>query len=171
MEYLLSLLLRFDTWLESVEQAYRNRNMNPNPLPNEQNSTQTPPIVSEVSSTPTENRLAEFFQRIAAYEGANPANNNPTNERYYWGGYLPKYGIVKESPGGFAMFSTLELGIEYDMTCLQEMVLNHPEWDFYDFFAVFAPSKDKNNPVKYAKTISSEMGVAPTTNLKTTLNI
>lgn len=116
-------------------------------------------------------RLPEFFKCISGYEGANPANNNPTNERYYFGGYLPKYGVVKESTGGFAMFETLEIGTQYDMECLREMVVNHPKWDFYDFFATFAPSKDNNNPVLYAKSIAAEMQVEPTSNLKTTLNI
>lgn len=128
-------------------------------------------ITPMTEPVPPVSRLPEFFKCISQYEGANPANNNPTNERYYFGGYLPKYGVVKESIGGFAMFETLEIGTEYDTECLREMVTNHPQWDFYDFFAVFAPSKDNNNPVLYAKTIAAEMQVEPTSNLKTTLNI
>ena len=150
-------------WIEVAEEAYRNRNM-----PDE---TQSPPVTSEVSVTPPASRLPEFFRRISNYEGANPENNNPINERYYYGGYLPKYGVVKCSSGGFAQFSTLELGIEYGMTCLQEMVLNHPEWDFLDFFNRFAPSSDGNNTVLYARTIAAEMQVVVTANLKSTLEI
>lgn len=166
METLLRLWNTFDTWLENKVAPFTNRNMEP-----EQTIIQTPPITSEVLSTPTENRLAEFFQRIATYEGANPENNNPLDERYYFGGYLPKYGTVRESSGGFAMFETLAIGVEYGMECLRERVLNHPELDFLDFFNVFAPRKDGNNPIKYAKTVALEMGTVATANLKNTLNL
>ena len=154
-------LVAVDNTIARAEAWYNERNMEPVPL------TAEPAETAQFAPS----RLPEFFKCIAAYEGANPANNNPTNERYYFGGYLPKYGVVKESSGGFAMFETLEIGIEYDTTCLSEMVTNHPEWDFLDFFSVFAPTKDKNDPVLYAKTISSEMGVVVTSNVKTTLNL
>ncbi len=39
------------------------------------------------------------FQNFCAFiknkENANPANNNPFDDRFYFGGYLPKYGIVQ----------------------------------------------------------------------------
>lgn len=113
----------------------------------------------------------KFCAAIIQYEGANPANNNPFNDKYYFGGYLSKYGIVKESVGGFAIFETLELGTEYGTTIITQMIDKHPEWNFYDFFGVYAPTKDKNNPVRYAQTIAAEVGVEPTANLKSTLNI
>lgn len=125
----------------------------------------------DIKSTMPETPFLKFCALIRNYEGANLANNNPYNERYYWAGYLPKYGVVKESSGGFAVFSTPELGEEYGEECIRERILNHPEWDFLDFFNSWAPSKDKNNPVLYAKTIAAEMGSVVTANLKNTLNL
>ena len=116
-------------------------------------------------------KLPLFFAAIRMYEGANPANNNPYDFRYYRGGYLPKYGVVKCSSGGFAMFSTLALGMEYGETCITEMIHNHPEWNFLDFFNVYSPVDDNNDPTLYADTVAKEVGAAPTDNLKTTLGI
>ena len=127
--------------------------------------------VASIPGAPTQSRFLEFCGYIKIYEGANPANNNPYDFRYYFGGYLPKYGIVKESSGGFAMFETLALGEEYGQTCITEMVQNHPEWDFLDFFNRFAPPSDNNNTILYAKTIASQMKVDVTSNLKQTLGI
>ncbi len=113
----------------------------------------------------------KFCDFIKGYEVANPVNNNPFNDRYYWGGYLPKYGIVKESPGGFAMFETLALGEMYGETIVREIVNKHSQWNFYNFFALYAPTKDHNNPVAYAEAGALYMSVEPTANLKNTLNI
>lgn len=120
---------------------------------------------------PLESLFTTFCAKIIQYEGAVAANNNPFNDKYYFGGYLPKYGTVKESVGGFAMFSTYALGYEYGTTIITEMCNAHPTWDFLDFFATYAPSKDNNNPVVYAKTIAAEMGTIATTILKTFLGI
>ncbi len=117
------------------------------------------------------NRFLQFCGFIKTYEGANPANNNPYDFRYYFGGYLPKYGIVKESTGGFAMFESLQIGEEYGQTCIREMILNHPEWNFYDFFNRFAPPSDNNNTSAYAEAGAKYMGVEVTSNLKQTLEL
>lgn len=153
MQKLIELLKKLDDVLNKLYEEYQNRNMPP----------------EQPAHLPTDAlpRFQEFCNCIKNYEGANPANNNPYNERYYWAGYLPKYGVVKESPGGFAMFETLQIGELYGETCIRLMITNHPDWDFLDFFNIFAPAKDKNNPVLYAKTIASEMKVDVLTNLKT----
>ena len=136
-----------------------------------------PPQTPENAPQPTElaptdvTRFPQFVALIAQYEGAVPANNNPYNFKFFRGGYLPKYGVVKCSVGGFAMFSTLALGEEYGQTCIKEMIDNHPEWNFWDFFEEFAPVSDDNNTLLYADTIAKEMGTVATTNLKTFLNV
>lgn len=123
--------------------------------------------VHPVVMTPIQN----FGKFIESYEGANPANNNPGDFRFYFGGYLPKYGLVKESQGGFAIFETYDLGWEYMINSITQMVNNHSQWDFFDFFSVYAPWKDHNDPVKYAKAGAAWMKVEPTANLKGTLNL
>ncbi len=135
----------------------------PQAAQNAPSATQTP--------QPTVSRFPEFCALIKTYEGANTANNNPYDEKYYFGGYLPKYGVVKESPGGFAMFESLALGELYGETCITEMIDHHPEWNFFQFFSVYAPANDKNDPVLYANTIAKQMGTVATTNLKTFLGL
>ena len=130
----------------------------------------TPPVVPPVETKPA-SRFPAFCSGIRTYEGANPANNNPYNFRYYFGGYLPKYGVVKESVGGFAMFETLLLGEAYGQTCIMEMIMNHPKWNYFDFFNRFAPPADNNNTELYASTIAAEIGVESTANLKNSLNL
>lgn len=122
-----------------------------------------------VPQTESVNRWQLFFGSIKTYEEANPANNNPYNFRYYFGGYLPKYGVVKESSGGFAMFESLALGELYGQTCIIEMVQNHPEWNFLDFFTRFAPPSDGNDTSLYAATVAKWCGTVPTTILSTFL--
>lgn len=122
--------------------------------------TQPAPVTPVVPTLTNFNRFCGF---IIQYEGANTANNNPFDDKYYYGGYLAKYGTVKESSGGFAMFSTYELGYEYGSTIVKEILTAHQDWDFFDFFAYYAPTKDDNNPVLYGKTVAGWCGVPPTT--------
>jgi hypothetical protein len=116
---------------------------------------------------PNTSLFTTFLSAIRTYEGANPANNNPYDFRYYPGGYLPKYGVVKESAGGFAMFETLALGELYGETCIKEMIQNHPTWTFLDFFSRYAPSSDNNNPTAYSDFVAKACGVPPTSVLST----
>lgn len=131
--------------------------------------------VQSVSMATTTSASQSNFERfcgfIKTYEGANPLNNNPYDFRYYFGGYLPKYGTVKESSGGFAMFETLAIGEEYGETCITEMVQNHPEWSFNDFFNRYAPDSDGNDSELYAFRAAEVFAVEPSANLKSTLNI
>lgn len=124
-----------------------------------------PPVV--IDMTP----FIKFCNFIEMYEGAEPANNNPYDFRYYFGGYLPKYGVVKESTGGFAMFETLALGVIYGQTCITEMIQNHPNQTFLDFFKRFAPSDDDNNPELYALAAAKVFSVDSSATLKQTLNM
>lgn len=91
-------------------------------------------------------------------EGANPANNNPGNCRCSPVGYLPKYGKVKCNANHFAVFPTYELGWEYLLNMVHFKVANHPNWTFVDFFSVYAPSGDKNDPVHYANVVAKACG-------------
>ena len=61
--------------------------------------------------------LAQFLRWQWQLEGAVPANNNPGNYKFFYGGYMPIYGNVKRSVGGFAMFPTLAQGKMYALAC------------------------------------------------------
>jgi hypothetical protein len=126
--------------------------------------------ISNVTMQPTKDFYI-FLGFIRGYEGANPANNNPYDFKYYPGGYLPKYGVVRESTGGFAMFETLVLGELYGETCITEMIENHPEWTFLDFFNRFSPANDNNDPVTYSTKAAANFGVENSANLKSTLKM
>ncbi len=116
--------------------------------------------------------LVEFCTALRDFEGnpgdLNYKNNNPGNCRCSQVGYLPKYGKVK-CVKNFAVFETYELGWLYLTNLVADRVRNHREWDFYRFFAVWAPSSDNNNPKHYAETIAKRLGVPPTTKLSTIL--
>ena len=153
---------KFFQWLDGILIQLFPYDVNPATLPMNQEPTPTPAPTS---------LLTTFFAAIRQYEGANPANNNPYDFRYYAGGYLPKYGTVRESSGGFAMFGTLALGEFYGETCIKEMIHNHPKWTFYDFFNRFAPSSDNNNPTAYADWVAQRCGLPATTVLSTGLKV
>lgn len=138
----------------------------PDPLPPDPptDTTPTPNVPPEPISSPTD-PLITFCTAIKDFEGANPANNNPGNCRCSPVGYLPKYGVVRCNPHGFAVFPTYELGWEY----LQNLVLHraqlHPEWTVLDFFNVYAPPSDSNPTEKYAKFVADRCGVSTSTTL------
>lgn len=101
--------------------------------------------------------LVKFCNAIRDYEGApgdlNYRNNNPGNCRCSPLGYLPQYGDV-QCVNGFAVFPTMELGEEYLQNLVYHRVLAHPDWSFLDFFQVYAPSGDDNDPEAYADNVA-----------------
>jgi hypothetical protein len=127
---------------------------------------QMPPTATQpVQPTPT--LLDTFCAAIAFREGANPTNNNEGNCKFYYGGYLPIYGIVKRSVGGFAMFPTKAQGDLYLQNLIKGIIHNHPNLTFLTFFAGngkgwggYAPAADKNDPVSYAEQVAGKCGVS-----------
>lgn len=110
--------------------------------------------------------LETFCNAIKDYEGFAPntrsfRNNNPGNCRYSSVGYAPYYGTVKRDSSGFAVFSTYDLGWHYLLNLVHIKITTHPDWNFYDFFNVYAPSTDNNNPQKYAIFVATRVGVGP----------
>ena len=130
--------------------------------------TATKPV--EAPAAPSEPMLDTFCKAIRDFEGVpgdlNYRNCNPGNCRCSPVGYLPKYGNVKCSPGGFAIFPTYELGWEYLQALVHHRAELHPEWTVLDFFKVYAPAGDNNPTEKYAKYVAARCGVIPTTKLK-----
>ena len=104
-----------------------------------------------------------FCGAIKDYEGgpndANHKNNNPGNARFNKGGYLPKYGTVRRSPSGFAIFPTWAQGWAYLEAMVSQMAKKHPTWTFVDFFSHYAPTEDDNEPIAYAKFVAKRCGV------------
>ena len=123
------------------------------------------PDAQKQANTPTEpptasgSLLERFCAAIIGHEGAVPENNNPFNCKFYYGGYLPIYGEVKCSVGGFAMFSTYALGYLYGVNTVKEIIRNHPGLTFLGFFEIFAPASDGNNPPGYSKIVATACGM------------
>ena len=102
-------------------------------------------------------------------------NNNPFNLRY-----IGQAGAT-QGESGFAKFATAEEGwaagvadIQYKMDGNSKNLIPDgpnagqkltPDSSLEDMIRIYAPTKDNNNPVKYAQTIASALGVTPQTKL------
>jgi len=95
------------------------------------------------------------------YPNGTPAyrNNNPGNCRYSPVGYLPYYEPVERSADDFAIFKDYATGWLYLENLVREKIQANPSATIAQFFAVYAPASDGNDPVRYAQTIAQEIGV------------
>lgn len=109
------------------------------------------------------NKLDTFCLAIRNYEGSpgdrNYRNNNPGNARYYYGGYLPIYGHVGMDKDGFAVFKDYDTGYLYLKNLVKHKIEVHPDWTISDFFHVYAPTADSNDPDAYAFFVAKRLGV------------
>lgn len=108
--------------------------------------------------------LGDFCLAIRGYEGWNPGsrsfkNNNPGNCRYSTVGYTAVYKPVLKDPQNFAVFKDYATGWLYLRNLVKERIAAHPEWSLKDFFAVYAPASDDNDPVAYAAAVAKQLGV------------
>lgn len=128
-------------------------------------STPVAPVMPATASSPTKPTLADFLKWQWQFEGAVPANFNPGNYRFFYGGYLPVYGEVKKSVGGFAMFPTLQQGELYATNSTKNVIKHHPELTILTYLGGdgnwrgYAPVEDGNNPAQYATFIGNHLGV------------
>ena len=121
------------------------------------------PVSAPQTMDTTNTMLEKFCNAITNFEGGstdpNHINNNPGDFRCSPVGYLPKYGNVKCSKAGFAVFPTFPLGWEYLLESVHYRAVAHPTWTILDFFNNYAPSDDKNDPAHYAEVVAGECGV------------
>lgn len=127
-------------------------------------SIETPP------SVPKEQLLNTMCLAIQKHEGwilsppsRSVRNHNPGNCRYSSVGYLPKYQPVKKDAQNFAIFKDYETGFMYLKNLVLEKARKSPEWNLYDFFKVYAPAEDNNDPKGYAEVVARAMSVSPLT--------
>ena len=122
--------------------------------------------------TPPKSSMLEIFcTAIMHFEGGpgdpNHINNNPGDFRCSPVGYLPKYGNVRCSKNGFAIFPTFELGWEYLLASVYHRAVAHPNWTILDFFNNYAPASDSNPTLVYAQTVAKACGVTTDCTLQT----
>lgn len=127
--------------------------------------TITPPTVRplEVSTMPQvkQSLLNEFCTAIRDYEGSpgdlSYRNNNPGN--------------LRKTNGQFFVFDTYEQGFialkDYVIrACTDRHKAYKSTFTFYQFFAVYAPSGDNNNPNLYTEHVCKQIGIEPTEQIK-----
>lgn len=113
---------------------------------------------------PKPNYIQLFCTAIETYEGWSPTtrsyrNNNPANARYSTEGYLASYGVVKKDAQGFAIFKDYSTGWRYLNNMVKNKIKHDPSQTFYTFFAVYAPTSDGNDPIKYAEFVARACGL------------
>ena len=124
------------------------------------------------------NKITEFAWNITAFEGfengtASVTNRNPGNLRF--NAYTESLGATVASPAGFARFPNFQTGFQALVQFLTDAANGKNssyklEMTIMEFFAVFAPSSDDNNPNSYAANVCTRMGIPLTTTLSSLLS-
>lgn len=124
------------------------------------NPTPPPPL----PSLPKEERdiVNEFCLAIQQYEGWYPGskayrNNNPGN--------------IRAVDGSFLVFPTYEKGFAYlkdyvTRACTGKHKAYQPTYTISQFFGVYAPTLDRNDPDKYAQFVADKIKLPITTQIK-----
>jgi len=110
-----------------------------------------------------------WFSPSTSYPNGSKSfrNNNPGNLRYV--GQLSATGADKT---GFCIFPDYATGLEALKTMLRnagsgKSRVYHKEMTLLDFFKVYAPSFDDNNPERYAGFVAERIGVSINTQINT----
>jgi len=114
----------------------------------------TEPVIEQKS------RIDEWAKAIEQFESAPISWNNP--------------GSIKGLDGKFLQFKTYEEGFKYlcdylVRACTGKHRAYKPEFTLLQFFEVYAPTSDKNNPFGYCSFVSKRLGVEMTIQIKNLL--
>ncbi len=122
------------------------------------------------SGAPANNLLNAMCLAIQKHEGWNllpPSrsvrNNSPGNVRFSPVGYLPIYEPVGKDADNFAIFKDYATGFLYLKNLILEKAQKLPSDNLFDFFNVYAPKSDGNDPIAYAEAVGVSMNVNPAT--------
>ena len=119
-------------------------------------------------------KIHEWALAIKEYEGWKPGsrsfrNCNPGNLRYY-----KQIGSTGKDRNGFAIFPSYEVGIN---ALMRQLVIAangtskayRSTMTLIDFFRVYAPSSDNNEPDRYAQFVANKLQVDPNIQIKNLL--
>jgi len=119
-------------------------------------------VVYPESLMPKRDLINEVCEAIKEYEGfwkgsRSERNNNPGN--------------IKGTDGRFLIFQTYADGWNYlvdyvTRACTGKHTAYRPDMSILDFFKVYAPSSDNNEPKKYADFVSKKLQVSVTMPIK-----
>ncbi len=123
--------------------------------------------VKDISGIPFQSKIDRWCSGAKIVENARPSRNNPGNLRFIG----QKYAV---NDNGFCKFDTYQHGYEalraqIVSACSGNNKYYNPNGNFYDFYDVYAPAEDNNNPKTYAEFIAKYIGVSPLTIIKTML--
>jgi len=122
-------------------------------------------------------KLSQFAKAIQTHEGyfkgsRSYRNNNPANFRST--PYTKALGETGKDPQGFCIFPSYVVGFNALKTFLQDACSDRLKryrgtMTLYEFFEVYAPSSDDNNPHQYADFVVKYIGIPTDTQIKSFL--
>jgi len=140
--------------------------------PSEAPIVEVKPDVPIEDKKPAESRLTAFAQAIqwkeGWYQGSKSfRNRNPGNIKFT--NYTKSLGAIRKDEMGFCVFDTERDGFAGLCRFIQDasnnLLRDYKNCTIKTFFEVYAPSKDSNNPLKYAKDVAERLKVAIDTKL------
>lgn len=109
-------------------------------------------------------KIIKWAKLIQECEGWYPSsrsqrNQNPGNLRWH-----NQRGNIGKDNDGFAMFPDYETGFsalvrQLDAACRGRSKVYNPEMTLKQFFYLYAPSDNLNDPDKYSKKVADKLGV------------
>ncbi len=122
-------------------------------------------------------KLSQFAKAIQTHEGyfkgsRSFRNNNPANFRYT--SYTKLLGAIDKDPQGFCIFPSYAVGFNalkvfLKDACSDQLKRYKGTMTLYEFFAVYAPSSDNNNPRHYAEFVAKYIGIPADTKINSFL--
>lgn len=119
-------------------------------------------------------RLVAWAKAIQEHEGWYPGsrsqrNNNPGNLRFT--GYVQRLGATGKDGSNFAIFPSADRGFAALCQFLRDaaegrLIPYKGDPTLRQFYRVYAPSNDNNNPDQYAKVVASKIGVGVDTPIR-----
>ncbi len=108
--------------------------------------------------------IDDWCDAIKQMEGAKEYRNNPGNLRYVG----QQYAVNDK---GFCKFDTYDHGYNalknlLIRACTGKSTVYHPEMTLIDFYKVYAPASDNNDPINYAKFVANKLGLPVETKIK-----
>lgn len=134
------------------------------PIPPQPEPLPTPEPIPEQIPTPKVSKIDKWMEAITKMEAAKPYRNNPGNLRYIG----QQYAVNDK---GFCKFDTLQHGKD----ALRRLLVNactglskvyNPNMNLYQFYNIYAPSSDGNDPKNYANFVAKYIGVSPNIQIK-----
>lgn len=118
-----------------------------------------------VLNKPSSSKLDLWCAAIKQMEGAKPSRNNPGNLEFHGQPFAV-------ADGRFCKFDTYEHGYQalrnhIINACMGKLKAYNSSGNLYDFYNVYAPASDGNDPKHYAEFVAKYMGISPDIIIKT----